>query len=59
MHSGFTKGLVIGGIIGASVSIMVNSDMMRPRTKKRMMRNGRTLLRKSGGIISDVVDIFR
>lgn len=59
MYSGFTKGLVVGGIIGASMMMMKNSDMMKPRTRKKMMRTGRTLLRRSGGIIGDVVDIFR
>jgi hypothetical protein len=59
MHSGFTKGLVVGSIIGASVSMMMNSDFMKPRTRKRMMRTGRTILKRSGGILGDVVDIFR
>jgi len=59
MHSGFTKGMVIGGIVGASISMMINSDMMKPKTRKRMMKTGRTFFRKSGGIIGDVVDIFR
>ena len=59
MNSGFTKGLVVGSIIGASVSMMMNSDLMKPKTRKRMMRTGRTILKRSGGIIGDVVDIFR
>lgn len=60
MNGGFTRGLVIGSIIGASVSIIMNNnDMMRPRNRKRMMRAGKTLLRKSSGIIGDVVDAFR
>lgn len=59
MRSGFTKGLVVGSIIGASVSMMMNSDMMKPRTRRRMMKTGRTILKRSGGIIGDMVDIFR
>ena len=59
MHSGFTKGLVVGGIIGASVGMMMNSDHMSPRTRKKMMRCGHNMLKKSGSIIDDVVDIFR
>ena len=59
MQSNFTRGLVIGGIIGASVSMMMKSDAMNPRARKRMMRTGRNFLRKSGGIIGNVVDIFR
>lgn len=59
MHNSFTKGLVVGGIIGASVSMMMNSDMIKPRTRRRMMRTGKTLMRRSGGILGDVVDMFR
>lgn len=59
MHSGFKRGLVIGSIIGASVSMMMHTDAMRPNTRKRMMKTGRAILRRSGGIIGDVVDIFR
>lgn len=59
MNGGFTKGLVVGSIIGASVSMLMNNDRMRPRNRRKMMRTGRMLLRKSGGIISDVVDAFR
>lgn len=59
MHSNFTKGLIVGGIIGASMSMMMKSDYMNPRTKRRMMRTGRTLLKRSGGVIGDVIDIFR
>jgi hypothetical protein len=58
MYNGFTKGLVVGGLIGASV-IMMKPDLMNNRTKKRMMRNGRTFFRKSGSIIGDVVELFR
>ncbi len=59
MRNGFVKGMMVGGIVAASVGVMMSSDMVRPRTKKRMLRNGRMLLRKSGNIIEDVVDIFR
>jgi hypothetical protein len=59
MHRGFTKGLVWGSLIGASISMAMGSDMMRPSTRRRMMRTGRTFMRKSGGIISDVLDIIR
>jgi hypothetical protein len=59
MQRGFTKGMVIGGLIATSVSMIMNSDKMNPGTRRRMMRNGRNFLRKSGNIIEDVVDIFR
>lgn len=59
MQNGFIKGVMVGGIIAASVSMMMTSDMVKPRTKKRIMRNGRSLLRKSSSIIGDVADMFR
>jgi gas vesicle protein len=59
MNGGFTKGVIIGSIIGASVSMAMDPGMMKARNRRRMMRNGRNFLRKSGDIINDVVDIFR
>jgi len=59
MNNGFTKGLVIGGIIGASVSAMMNKDMLSGRNRRKLMRNGRNILKKSSDLIGDVVDIFR
>ncbi len=59
MYNGFLKGVVIGGIVATSVSMMINSNAVKPRTKRRMLRNGRSFLRRSGSIISDVADIFR
>lgn len=58
MHRGFTRGLIVGGLIGASV-IMMKPDLMKNRTRKRIMRNGRTFFRRSGNIIGDVVEMFR
>lgn len=59
MQGSFTRGLVIGSLIGASLSIMANSNMVNGRTKKRMMRTGRNIWRRSGNLIGDVVDMFR
>jgi len=59
MNGSFTKGLLIGSIIGASVSMMMGNNMMDRRSRKRMMRTGRNVFRKSGNIIGDVVDLFR
>lgn len=59
MRTGFTRGMIIGSIIGASVSMMMNPDMMKGRNRRKMMRNGRNLLRKSGNVVGDIVDIFR
>lgn len=51
--------MVIGGMVGASVSMMMNSDMMSSRSGKKMMRRGKSLIRKSSNIIGDVADLFR
>lgn len=60
MRSGFTKGLMVGSIIGTSVGMIMNSDMIiGNRTKKRMMKSGRNFLRKSGHIVQDAIDLFR
>lgn len=59
MRSGFTRGIVIGSIIGASVSVMMNPDMMKGRNRKKMMKSGRNMIRKSGRLIGDVVNLFR
>lgn len=59
MQGGFTKGLLIGSIIGASISMMMEPGMMNNRTRRKMMKSGRNLIRKSGNIIGDVVELFR
>ena len=58
MQNGFTRGLLVGGIIGASI-MMMNPDFMSSRNKRRMMRTGRNLLRRSGSMVGDIMDVFR
>lgn len=59
MNRGFIRGIVIGGIVAASVGMMMNTDMVSMKSRKRMMKGGRSLLRKSSNIIGDVADLFR
>ncbi|HHV99533.1 MAG TPA: YtxH domain-containing protein [Clostridiaceae bacterium] len=59
MNNGFTKGLIIGGLIGASVSMVMSPGGMKNRTRKKMMRTGRAMMRKSGNLIADMIDVFR
>lgn len=49
----------MGGLVAASIGFMMNSDMMSGRTKKKMIRSGRHILRKTGNIMSEVADLFR
>ncbi|HHV28009.1 YtxH domain-containing protein [Acetivibrio mesophilus] len=60
MRNNFTRGLIIGGILGASVGMAMNSDsMMSNRTRRKMRRKGMDLVKKSGTLISDMVELFR
>ena len=59
MRNGFTTGLIVGSMIGASVSMMVSPEMMKSRNRKKMIKAGRNFIRKSGSLIGDVVDLFR
>jgi alanyl-tRNA synthetase len=59
MQNGFTKGLIVGGLIGASVSMMMEPGVMKRKNRRRMMKVGRNFVRRSGNIIGDVVDAFR
>lgn len=58
MNGNFAKGLIIGGLVGASAA-MLKESMMDPKVRRRMMRPGRNLIRKSGRVIHDVADLFR
>jgi hypothetical protein len=60
MQGSFTKGLLLGSIVGASMSYVMNNDMMTSnRNRRRMFRTGKNFLRKSGHLIGDVVSLFR
>ncbi|HPD00025.1 MAG TPA: YtxH domain-containing protein [Acetivibrio sp.] len=60
MRSNFTRGLVVGSIIGASVGVAMNSGkMMNNRSRRRIKNRGLDIMRKSGALISDVVELFR
>lgn len=59
MKTGFTSGMIIGGIVGATVSMMVNGDINMKRTKKRIMRMGRDVFKKSRRIVSDLSSMMQ
>jgi gas vesicle protein len=58
-NSGFMKGLLIGGVVGASVGMMLNKNSGTRKSRKKMMDSGSEFLRKSGRLVNDVVDLFR
>ncbi|RCX13789.1 hypothetical protein DFR58_11618 [Anaerobacterium chartisolvens] len=39
--------------------MLMNNDMMSGRNRKRLIKNGRNMLRKSGSIVGDMVGLFR
>lgn len=58
MRTSFTSGMVIGGIVGAAMSMMVNGDINMKRTRKRIMRMGRDICKRSRRIVSDISDMM-
>jgi len=58
MRNGFTSGMVLGGIVGATMSMIINKDINVDKTRKRMMRIGRNVCKKSRRMVSDIADMF-
>lgn len=58
MRGRFTSGLIAGGIIGAALSMAISPNMSS-RTRRRMMRTSRSLIRRSGHVIGDIIDMMR
>lgn len=58
-RNGFARGLIVGGMLGASLSMMMNPDPMRGRTRRRMMRGGKGILRRSGSLLGDVIGFMK
>ncbi|NMB97796.1 MAG: YtxH domain-containing protein [Clostridiaceae bacterium] len=59
MGNGFTKGVIIGGLIVASISLAMNNNLMSTRGRKRMMKSGKRLLKRTGNMVSDITGVFR
>jgi len=56
-RNGFTKGLVTGTILGATVSMMVNP--MEGRERRAMRKKANKFMRAVGNIIEDIMDLRR
>ena len=54
MRSGFTSGIMIGGVVGAAMSMIANHDIDMKKTRRRMMRIGRNMYKKSRRFITDI-----
>mgnify|MGYP000176579010 CR=1 FL=1 len=59
MGNGFTKGVIIGGLIATSIGLAISNDLMSPRGRKRMMKTGKKLLKRTGGMLTDIVGVLR
>jgi hypothetical protein len=58
MNGNFTKGLIIGGLVGVSLN-MLGNNMKDPKVRKRMMRPGREFVRKTRRVYRDICDLLR
>lgn len=58
MRGGFTKGIIVGSIIGASMSMMMDNGNMSKK-RRRMIKNGRSAWKSSADLIGDVVRMFK
>jgi len=54
--SRFTSGLIIGGMIGATVGIMNSGQASRMR--RRLSRASRSVMNRGNGIFGAIADLF-
>ena len=59
MRTCFTSCMILGGIVGATMSMMLNGDINMKRTRRRIMRMGRDVFRKSRRIMSDISSMMQ
>ncbi len=59
MNGSFTKGLIIGSVIGASIGMMINPETMRVKGRRKLYRMGRGLMRRSSNLVENMVHMFR
>ena len=59
MDNGFTKGVIVGGLIAASLGLVMTNDLMSSRGRKKFMKSGRRFLKRSGNVVNDIAGVFR
>lgn len=57
MNRKFARNLIVGGLVGASLSLLMNDN--KSRSARKMMRQGRTFVRRSGNIINSVIEMLK
>lgn len=55
----FGRGLVIGGLVGATISVLTNPEIIDPHMRKKMIRSGRKIMRRSNNVFGDMMHMFR
>ncbi len=55
----FAKGVLIGGLIGASISVLTNPDIVDPHMRRRLIKSGKKIVRRSGNVFEDMIHMFR
>lgn len=59
MMRNFARGVVIGGLIGASISILTNPEIVDPHMRKKMIRSGKKIMHRSNHVFGDMVHMFK
>ncbi len=59
MMRSFAKGLLIGGLIGASLSVLTNPEIVDPHMRRKMIKSGRKVWRRSNNVFCDMMQMFR
>ncbi len=59
MMRNFARGLLIGGLIGASLSVLTNPEIVDPHMRRKMIKSGRKIWRRSNNVFSDMMHMFR
>lgn len=59
MMRNFARGMVIGGLIGASISVLTNPEIVDPHMRKRIIKSGKRIMHRSNNVFGDMMHMFR
>lgn len=57
MDNRFMRGLLMGGMIGAAISMMM--PMPAPRTRRRILRSGRRMAGRAMNLMNDAREMVK
>lgn len=52
----FTTGMMIGSLIGAASVMMADTNK---RERKKMLKNGKKVIKRAGNMMDDIIGIYR